>query len=243
MLASSVPAKIPEPWAKNASGTPSLVTNPMPDTVSSGTGLGSWQLGWQAINDIPAPSGGIPPFMRDFNGVLFPVSGWAQWFSMGGPVVWDSTFSSTIGGYPKGALVQSAVTFGTFWLCTAENNMTNPDASGAGWINYLNRGSSLTANGYRTNTDGSIDQWGTSAAIPTGGSSTANITITFPIPFPNACFVCQGVGDRGANGSWGVMNICTTAQSQTNATFHCDSANPSEYITNTVHVVWRAVGW
>ena len=242
MMASSVPAKLPEPWAKSASGTAALVTNPMPDTVSGGTGLGSWSLGWQAINDTPIASGGIPPFMKDFNGVLFPVSGWAQWFSMGGPVVWDSAFSSTIGGYPKGAIVQSASVTGKLWLCTADNNTTNPDASGAGWTNLLSPNTSIGTNGHRQNPDGTIEQWG-QATVPSVGAAQSTVGVTFPIPFPNAVLCLTGNALQGAQGTSFPPSFSSRSISTTAFTMVLDVLNPGTTFSNTVTANWRAFGW
>lgn len=45
---------------------------------------------------------------------------------------------------------------------------------------FVNPGSSLVMNGFRRNSDGSIDQWG----FNSGAGS--NRTVTFPVPFPNA---------------------------------------------------------
>jgi len=59
-----------------------------------------------------------------------------MWYNMGGPINYDATFQTAIGGYPKGAILQSAVTVGLLWVNTVDNNLTNPDASGAGWTSY-----------------------------------------------------------------------------------------------------------
>jgi hypothetical protein len=67
------------------------------------------------------------------NGILFRATGWARWQAAGGPVRWNADFRDAIGGYPAGALLQSAVTLGLFYVSTTENNVTNPDAGGAGW--------------------------------------------------------------------------------------------------------------
>jgi hypothetical protein len=76
------------------------------------------------------------PDGRDFNGILNMMSAWNWWQAAGGPVPWDSSFSTAIGGYPKGAVVASATTFGIFWLNSVENNTSNPDAGGAGWTTW-----------------------------------------------------------------------------------------------------------
>lgn len=49
---------------------------------------------------------------------------------------------------------------------------------------FVNPGSTLTANGSRTNPDGSIDKWGTTGSIAPGET-----VVTLPVAFPNALFV------------------------------------------------------
>jgi hypothetical protein len=133
MVASSnIPPKIPAPFAESAAGT--LVNYPIPDTVSAGSGNASWAQGFGYINAEPTGSGGIPPFVQDFNGTLQQISAWAQWYSMGGPIYYDNTFSGVIGGYPAGAVVYSTSYAGQFWQSETDNNTTDPDIGGAGWL-------------------------------------------------------------------------------------------------------------
>lgn len=49
---------------------------------------------------------------------------------------------------------------------------------------FVNPGNSIGANGYRRNSDGTYEQWGTTVSITSGGSAV----VTFPTAFPNACF-------------------------------------------------------
>src|ERR1700757_4164440 len=99
MQASSVPYKFADIWGSSAAG--SYINNPIP---SIGTGSNATQsLGFPPITASPVASGGIPPIIGDFNGALYYVTAWLQWLQGGGPVIWDSTFSTNIGGYPKGA--------------------------------------------------------------------------------------------------------------------------------------------
>lgn len=48
-------------------------------------------------------------------------------------MIYDPVFQEMIAGYPEGAVVESAVNPGVFWISTIDDNMTNPDAGGAGW--------------------------------------------------------------------------------------------------------------
>lgn len=136
MQLSQVPTKIPAPWASSA--PPGNVTTPIPPTSQIGivNGAASWPDGFPPLTFIPTTGGGIPPFGRDFNGILKTLSSWDQWESAGGTHQWDAAFSSTIGGYPQWAIVSSNVTLGLYYFCTIDNNASNPDAGGAGWIAF-----------------------------------------------------------------------------------------------------------
>jgi microcystin-dependent protein len=69
------------------------------------------------------------------NGILYAITIIQQWQSAGGMFKYDSAFSAAIGGYPKGALLLKADSSG-YWQNTVENNTTNPDVSGVGWIDF-----------------------------------------------------------------------------------------------------------
>lgn len=127
MQASQVPVKVPLPFASDST----LVT-PTP-LAAPGGGRVSWQQGFTLLNMLPIASGGIPPFGQDMNGVLQAISAWAWWQGAGGQVAYDSAFSTENNGYPLGAYVQAANGIG-WWLCTIDNNLTNPDAAGTGWM-------------------------------------------------------------------------------------------------------------
>jgi len=134
MLSSSIPSKIQLPFAANAGGG-FIRTIPVPSQIGIVNGEASWSDGFPPLTFSPDSAGGINPDGRDMNGILNAVSSLLWWYSAGAPISYDSTFQTAIGGYPQGAIVQSAVTSGVFWLSTADNNVTNPDAGGAGWTN------------------------------------------------------------------------------------------------------------
>jgi len=132
MQASDIPAKIPEPFAKNA--VVNTYKRAIPQTTTT-PGAASWDLGFppETFNDPNA--GGFPPNGMDANGVLNAISAWSQWVQAGGaPIAYDSTFQTTVGGYPNGAIVASLIFPGTWWRSTADNNTTNPDTGGANWV-------------------------------------------------------------------------------------------------------------
>ncbi|WP_152973114.1 hypothetical protein [Pseudomonas asplenii] len=100
----------------------------------------------------PIVSGGIPPAGQDFNGILNAITNAIRWGNAGGQYPYDATFSSAIGGYPKGALLARSG-FDGYWVSQVENNTTNPDTGGAGWAALSFQGSDYgvdigTANAY-----------------------------------------------------------------------------------------------
>ena len=49
--------------------------------------------------------------------------------------MFDSTFAAAIAGYPKGAILNSAVVIGKQWMSTTDNNLTDPDSAfAANWV-------------------------------------------------------------------------------------------------------------
>ncbi len=132
MLASDIPAFFPSIWAVSA-GPGYVRTIP---ANAPGGGAAGWDIGYPPENFVPPGSGGTPPFGQDFNGVDQIFSAWLQWAQAGAPVGFDSTFSTSIGGYPKAAIIQTADADGTYWYCTADANTTDPDAAGAGWKKF-----------------------------------------------------------------------------------------------------------
>lgn len=146
MLASSIPTKFPIPFANNAG---SGFTRAIPTDPPAQLGAASLQSGFPSACFNPPGAGGTWPFGQDFNGILNQISAWAQWFSAGGPIVYDSGFQTAVGGYPSGAVVQSATTAGLYWLSTADNNTSNPDTGGSNWRSLGGTGvtRSLTASG------------------------------------------------------------------------------------------------
>jgi len=129
MQQSNAPAKIPTAFA--ASGTKRA-----PAATSGGISTPeqpSWDVGWPIITETDPLLGGIPPGRQDFNGLGYALSGPAQWAQAGGGYAYDSAFSASIGGYPKGAKLLTADGLGT-WQSIVDNNTTNPDAGGTGWV-------------------------------------------------------------------------------------------------------------
>jgi hypothetical protein len=133
MEASQLPTKIPVPFGSSAaSGT--IRTVPVPSQIAITPGAASFTTGFPLLNTLAEAAGGIPPFGQDMNGVLLAISSWIMWQGAGGQVVYDAAFSASIGGYPKGALLTAVSVANAQWLCLVDNNVTDPDTGGAGWL-------------------------------------------------------------------------------------------------------------
>lgn len=133
MLLSGIPAKFPIPFA-NSAGPSFIRAIPTASQIGIIGGAASLTDGFPPLNFTPIASGGIPPWGADMNGILNQTTAWNQWYSAGGPILYDATFQSQIGGYPNGAIVGSLITQGNYWMSTTDGNVTNPDAGGAGWV-------------------------------------------------------------------------------------------------------------
>lgn len=129
MQSSNVPSKIQLPWATSGD----KVTIPVPSQIPITDGRASWTTGYVPLNATPLSAGGVAPFMSDMNGVLNQVTAIQQWQSAGGAFKYDAAFSAAIGGYPKGAVLSDVSGTGS-WLSIVDNNTSNPDTGGAGWI-------------------------------------------------------------------------------------------------------------
>lgn len=130
----NIPPKFPIPWGANAA-SPFINSIPVTSQIGIVNCRASLNDGFPPLTFVPSTAGGCPPFGADFNGILKQISQWSQWQSAGGPVFYDSAFATGSGGYPSGAKIASAVTPGTVWMSTADNNTTNPDtASASNWV-------------------------------------------------------------------------------------------------------------
>jgi hypothetical protein len=145
MILANAPAPVPLPWASSAPGT--LVTS-IAVTSSVGGTTPSWQQGWTSPFELPGGSGGVPPSIQVENTLTQFLSAGLQYEQMGGGTFFNSTLSTNMGGYPQGAVVQSASTVGLFWLNQVDNNSNNPDVNSTGWTPIGAVSRSTNSNGY-----------------------------------------------------------------------------------------------
>jgi microcystin-dependent protein len=131
MLISAIPAKLPKAFAD--SGTKNTIPTPSQSGITPGAA--SLTDGFPPLTFTPLASGGVPPAGADMNGILYEISSAVKWANAGGMYPYDSAFSTAIGGYPLCAMLQKADGSG-FWVSTVDGNTTNPDAAGAGWVEF-----------------------------------------------------------------------------------------------------------
>jgi hypothetical protein len=132
MQISDLPAKLYLPFGASAGGA-YIRAIPVASQIGIVDGAASLTDGFVPLNATPIGAGGIPPDVRDMNGILNAATAWARWVGAGGQVGYDAALSTAIGGYPKGAVLMHGTTAGLFWVSTTDNNVTNPNAGGAGW--------------------------------------------------------------------------------------------------------------
>lgn len=125
----SAPSKILIPFAMNGNRNVINATLATGDANNKAT----YNAGFPQVTMTPKASGGLPPFGRDMNGILFDITSILQFMQAGGVYPYDATFARAIDGYAKGAILQQADLSG-LWVSTADNNVSNPETTGANWM-------------------------------------------------------------------------------------------------------------
>lgn len=199
MQISGAPAQIVLPWA-NGDATK---TNPIPVPSQQGItpGAASWTDGYPPLCATPVSSGGLPPTKADTNGVLYQMSAVDVWTCAGGGFPFSSAFSTAIGGYPKGALVLNAAGNG-YWISTVDNNVSDPDTGGAGWLFFSPISLTTTGAGAATLSSAGV------LNIPTPSFEkqvfTSSGTFTIPAGVTAFRWTIVGAGGAGGGGASGV---------------------------------------
>lgn len=170
MLSANVPARFPIPWGASA-GAGYIRAIPEASQVGVQAGAASLTDGFPPVTFLPVGAGGTPPFGSDFNGILNQVTLWNQWQAAGGPVVYDGTFSASIGGYPKGAVLIKATLAGV-WVSGVDGNSTDPEAAGAGWSGYDWSGIATTGDTKWRPTEETVPGWAKANATTVGNASS-----------------------------------------------------------------------
>ncbi|MFZ4835750.1 gp53-like domain-containing protein [Rouxiella sp. Mn2063] len=124
------PKKQPVPFGINGQRESLLPTTPAGDNTAS------YDVGFPPVTMILKAAGGLPPKGQDMNQILYELSALSRWFSSGAISSYDASFSSSIGGYPRGAIVIGDDGI-TRYLNSVDDNTTNPNSGGAGWRNVM----------------------------------------------------------------------------------------------------------
>ena len=175
MQLSNSPAKFPLAFA--ASGSKNTI--PVDSQVGITPGAASLTDGFPPLTRTPISAGGVPPSGLDMNGILYEMSASLRWANAGGGYAYDGPFATdaNVNGYPKGARVMRADA-GGYWLSTVENNTTDPDAGGAGWVPDYTGGASLITM-TSANVTLTAPEYGKQIIVITG-ALTANLNLIFP---------------------------------------------------------------
>ena len=135
MLRANIPTRFQKAWAEAAAGA-YIRTVPVNSQIGIQDGAASFETGFVPDNFAALVSGGVPPFGQDFNGLINAETKWDQWYQARGAITYDATFATAIGGYPQGAILDSAIVTGVQWCSLVDSNATDPDdpLTSANWM-------------------------------------------------------------------------------------------------------------
>lgn len=196
MLNSAIPTKMAVPFANSGEKQ----TIPVASQIGISSGRASFTDGFPPLTRTPLTAGGIPPYGTDFNGILNAITSSIRWSNAGGAYSFDSDFSSSVGGYPKGALLSNSINSG-YWFNTTDANTANPEntnASLTGWVPAFTYGTTDVTGLAAANVTLTALQ-AANERITLAGVLTANINLIFP----------------AWSKSWTIVNNCTGAFSVT----------------------------
>lgn len=151
------------------------------DTTPAGDNSASYSAGYPAITMTLKAAGGLPPKGQNMNQILFELANVARWSAAGAGYSFDSTFSTTVGGYPSGAKVLSSDGLGV-WLNTTDANTANPEvATGllTGWVPSVFYGSS-SISGLASSNVTLTSLQAARERIELSGALTSNINVIVP---------------------------------------------------------------
>jgi len=133
---------------------------------TAGTGRMSWNYGSPVETEVDSP-----PFRIDYNGVLKRISQACISFFAGKHYKFDSAFSTAVGGYPLGAIIQRNDNNRLF-LSTIDNNTNNPNSVMTGWLLVGDGGNADTLDGLHA------DAFALAGNIPAVIGTYSNLTIS-----------------------------------------------------------------
>lgn len=174
MQISNTPLKWTLPFAANDGAKVEI-----PATTADPTRF-SLSLGSPPLTGQPPETGGVPPQLEDFNGAMNQLSRITWWAMGGGPFPFDATWAndSNVNGYPKGGKIRTADYQGD-WISTVDNNTTNPDTVGTGWVPGYNYGTTALT-GQTGGTTTLTPAQAVKRTLSVAGALTSNLTIVLP---------------------------------------------------------------
>lgn len=202
---------------------------PVPSQISLTVNAASFTDGFPPNTMTPEASGGLPFFGQDMNGILWMVSAYCANFAAGALPKYNATMSSTITGYPLGAVLNAtgpASGTNNLWVNVVDGNTTNPDTGGAGWLPVAGTGASQVSI-----TGGSVTLTALQAALPyiaIEGNMPGNVNVVFPANSGQSWIVANVTAGSGtvtcktASGTGVVIPQTGTAAP---TSIYCDSAN------------------
>ncbi len=199
MQLANAPAQLVEAWATSDSTKTNPI--PVPSQIGVTPGAASWTDGFPPLCAEPLISGGVPPSKADMNGALYQMSAVDVWICAGGGFPYNATFSSAIGGYPKGARVLMASGNG-YWVSTVDNNISDPDTGGAGWASASENAITALTGDVIANGPGSATATLSSTGVTAGSYVNASITVDVTGRITSASSgAAVPSGDLGPNGA------------------------------------------
>jgi hypothetical protein len=219
MQISQIPTKIYTVWGAGA-GASYIRVVPVPSQIGVQDGAASYTDGFPPNCFASPASDGVLPFGQDFNGILNAITAWSRWQAAGALATYDSVFSGEIGGYFQGALLASA-TPGNLWLSTVDNNTSDPDTGGAGWVPVF------TGNGGISPPAGRLTL---SSGVPILSSAVTGASSIIYTPY-------VGTQMPVWNGSVWVPGSCPEISTALSSTAH----SPAAAVANTVYDVFVSV--
>ncbi|MGO4743963.1 glycine-rich domain-containing protein [Serratia quinivorans] len=227
MNSSDIPSRTTKAFSVNGDKN-SIPVDSTGTTLADGDA--TFDSGFPPLTMTPIGAGGKPPKGKDMNGILYAITQKQQWQDAGMGYPYNAAFSTSITGYPKGALIPNS-TYSGVWINLTEANANNPEVSTAtatGWVplgGYGDTAITMTS----TNTTLTTLQ-ASKERIVISGALTANLYLYFP-PWLKDWTI-----ENKATGAFSVV-CTTTAVGAVGVTsypksviqIHCDGTNMSSY--------------
>lgn len=264
MNQSDMPPRVAIPFGNNASGA-YIRTVPVPSQIGVAAGAASFTDGFTPDTFTPLASGGAYVSGEDMNGILNHVTRWTRWQTAGGPAVFNSTFATQVGGYPRGAVLVSSANNGSQWMSTVDGNLTDPDgANASGWTNVGPLPATLAQMIAGTDNEhfitpallsnlfkvvdaeswrlpgGLIIKLGTKAL--NGGGNTSTTALNFATPFPNSFGGIIGSPGRMARPDWAALTLMWTNFTASGGTIVADTTDRNQGMSSGIPAYWLAWG-